>query len=91
MTATAVAPIQEIARRAEELYEREIRAKVEDANIGRVIVIDVESGDYEIAADHLTASHRAHAKHQQGIFFVMRIGYPALGKVGGGWGDLSRC
>jgi len=91
VTAATVAPIQEIARRAEELYEREIRAKVEDGNIGRIIVIDVESGDYEIADDHLTASHSAHAKHPQGVFFVMRIGYPALGKVGGGWGDLARC
>ena len=39
---------EEIARQAEELYRREIRYKLEEdeGNIEKIIVIDLESGDY---------------------------------------------
>lgn len=80
----------EIAERGRAIYEREIRAKVEEpANKGKILVLDIDSGDYEIDEDHLTASDRACAKHPDGVFFGLRIGYPALGKIGGSWGELE--
>ena len=83
-------PYGEISRRGKEIYEREIRASVEEEHKGKVLVVDIESGEYEIDADHLSASHRAHAKHPDGVFYAMRIGYPALSKVGGAWGNVKR-
>jgi hypothetical protein len=81
---------EEIVRRGEEWYEREIRAKVEEGNIGKYLVIDIDTGDYEIDEDHLTAARRAQAKRPGAVLYGMRIGYPALGKIGGGWGNVNR-
>src|SRR5581483_50684 len=56
---------EEIARRGQELYEKSIRAKVEtEENIGKLVSIDIETGDYEIGEDNsLEAPRRLHAKH----------------------------
>lgn len=40
---------EEVARRAKQLYENEIRLKVEvEENIGKMVIIDIETGDYEV-------------------------------------------
>ena len=55
----------EIDRRGQEAYERYIRGKVETAeNIGKQIVIDVETGDYEIDSDGLAASVSSKANNR---------------------------
>ncbi len=81
---------EEIVRRGKELYEQQIRAKVEEGNKGKILVIDIETGDYEIDEDHLAANQRARAKHLNAVLFGMRIGYPTLGKIGGGWRGIDR-
>jgi hypothetical protein len=50
---------QEVARRGKEIYERDIRAKVEPEQEGRFLVIDVKSGSYALADDELEAFDRA--------------------------------
>lgn len=83
-------PRGEIARIGEEMYQRDIRAKVEaESNIGKVLVLDIESGDYEIDEDHRTASMRMQAKHPGGALYALRIGFPALEKIGGSWGAYA--
>jgi len=76
---------EEIARRGQEWYEREIHPKVEASSRGKILVIDNETGAYEIDDDHVAANHRARAKHPDAVLYGMRIGYPTLGKLGGGW------
>ncbi len=45
---------EEIARRGEALYEQVLRAQVEtESNVGKIISIDIETGDYEIDSDPL--------------------------------------
>ena len=41
----------EIVRRGEEIYDRDIRALVEAEHDGKFLVLDIESGDYEIGDD----------------------------------------
>jgi hypothetical protein len=78
---------EEIVRRGEELYEQQIRGQIdEENNKGKALVIDIETGDYEIDEDGLEAAHRARAKHPDAALYAMRIGYPAYSKIGGGWG-----
>jgi hypothetical protein len=76
---------EEIARRGKEWYEKELRSKVEEGNRGKILMIDVDTGDYEIDDDQLAAAHRALAKHPDAALFAIRIGYPSVGKIGGGW------
>jgi hypothetical protein len=69
-----------IAARGEELYERSIRPKVEadETNIGKMIVIDTKSGDYEIDESGLAASRRLRARHPDAEPYALRVGYDAV-------------
>jgi len=77
----------EIARRGERIYEERLRAQLEPGDNGKFIVIDVETGLYEVDADHLAASDRAAAKRPPGggaaPFYAARIGSRTLGRIGG--------
>ncbi|MBW4618061.1 MAG: hypothetical protein KME17_01590 [Cyanosarcina radialis HA8281-LM2] len=75
---------EEIARRGGELYEKSIRTQVETPeNIGKIISIDLETGDYEIDEDLIVACHRLQAKHHNAVIWTERIGYDAVFAVGG--------
>ena len=73
---------EEIVRRGKTLYEQQLRPQVEAGNTGKVLVINVETGDYEMDTDHLTASDRAAARYPGAPLYAMRIGSPALGRLG---------
>lgn len=73
---------EEIVRRGKALYEQQLRAQVEAGNSGKVLVINVETGEYEMDKDHLAASDRAAAKYPGAPLYAMRIGSPALGRLG---------
>ena len=49
---------EEFARRGQALYERQVRPQVEASNIGRIVAIDIETGEFEIGDDALAASDR---------------------------------
>ena len=54
---------EEITRRGKELYEKSIRTQVETPeNIGKIISINVETGEYEIGDDLVVTSLRLRAK-----------------------------
>lgn len=65
----------EIARRGEEIYEREFRGKLEPAETGKFLVIDVDTGDYEMDADEVAALQRAMARNPDGARYLKRIGF----------------
>jgi hypothetical protein len=75
----------EVARRGQAWYERAIRAQVErEENIGKLIWIDVDTGDYEIGDDgDVDAPLRLHARHPGAEVLALRIGYNAVDAVGG--------
>jgi hypothetical protein len=80
---------EEIVRRGKEWYEREIRSKVEEGNEGKALVIDIETGHYELDEDGRLAARRALERHPGAALYLMRIGYPAYAKIGGGWGTAT--
>lgn len=76
---------EEIDRRGYEHYETRIRSAVEtEENIGKIVVIDAETGDYEIAEDGLTAGRHLQARHPDAAMLALRIGYDAVYSFGGG-------
>ena len=76
---------EETARLGDELYERAIRRQVEADHQGKVIAIDVDSGDYAIAESELAASDSLRAKRPDAIdVWLLRVGYRALASIGGG-------
>src|SRR4051794_28141876 len=77
-------PGQEIGRRVQAFYEWHLRHQVETPEkIGREIVIDVESGDYEIDACGLAASQRLMARRPGAPLYGVRVGYNAVYAIGG--------
>ncbi len=88
MTHPACSP-EEIVRRGQALYEERIRREVEADHRGEFLVLDIDTGDYEVDADEVAAVHRAIAKHPKGRRFILRIGYPAAHRLGGRW-SVSR-
>jgi hypothetical protein len=75
---------EEIARRGKEVYERSIRSQVEtEENIGKIISINVETGDYEIGDNPVVTSRRLQAKHADAAIWTERIGFNAVYAVGG--------
>jgi hypothetical protein len=74
---------EEIRRRGEEIYEQEIRGKVEaEEIIGKLISIDIETGDYEIDIDPLEAGRRLQERHPGAAMYGKRIGYDAVYAIG---------
>lgn len=74
--------IDEFARRGRELYERQVRPLVEDDHRGRIVAIDIESGAFEVADDVLTASDRLFARYPDAQPWSVRIGSPAVYRIG---------
>ncbi len=73
----------EVGRLGDEIYERDIRGLVEPKYVGKFLVLDVLSGDYEIDDDDFEASRRSEAKHPDGVRYLIRIGYDAAFSFGG--------
>ena len=74
---------EEVESRGEEIYDRHIRREVEAANKGKFVVIDIETGEYEVDEDDLQATKRALAKRPEAVLYGVRIGYPTAYNLGG--------
>ena len=74
---------EEVESLGEEITEQQIRQNVEAGNKGKFVVIDIETGDYEIDEDDLQATKRALAKRPDAVLYGVRIGYPTAYTLGG--------
>jgi hypothetical protein len=75
---------EEVGQRAKQLYEDGIRQNVEmEENIGKMVIIDIETGDYEVDKTGLQASRNLSKKHQNARLFGIRIGYNVSISFGG--------
>ena len=77
---------EEVGARAKEWYDNHIRPVVEtDENIGKIIVVDSETGEYEISktSDSLDVSLRMLEKRPDARLVQFRIGYPVVHSFGG--------
>jgi hypothetical protein len=68
---------EEVVARGQAIYERDIRVSVEPGHRGKLIVIDIERGDYEIDEKAYAARDRLAARHPDGARCLLRIGFPA--------------
>jgi len=75
---------EETARRGRSLYEHGIRDRVEsEENIGKMVIIDVDTGDYEIDELGFESARRLRDRHPGAHLFGMRIGYNVAESLGG--------
>lgn len=64
------------------IYNKTIRDKVESTEKGKVVVIDVNSGDWEIDSDDATALFRLLKRHPDAFTWAERVGHPAVYDMG---------
>jgi hypothetical protein len=74
---------EEHARKGIDLYEQQVRPKVENGNLGRIVAIDVDGGEYEVADDTLSAAERLLARRPDAQIWFVRIGHKGVHRFGG--------
>ena len=76
-------PKEEFARMGDEIYENKVRPKVEEGNKGKIVAIDIESGDYKVDRDTIKASQYLIDKNPDAQIWCVRIGHRAVVRIGG--------
>lgn len=74
---------EEFARRGDEIYMRDILPNIKKGDEGKFMVIDIETGAYEIDADELTASDRLLARRPNAQIWLVRVGSRYALRFGG--------
>ena len=69
-------PPNPIADAAWEIYETELREKLESEHHGKLVFIDIKSHDYEIEDEHSGAWVHLTDRHPDAVCYAYRIGYP---------------
>jgi hypothetical protein len=78
---------EELAQRGQALYDSCLRQQVEAGNEGKIIAIDIETGDFEISEDTLIASDRLLERNPDAQTWFIRIGHRGVHRFG--WHELT--
>jgi hypothetical protein len=81
---------EEFARRGEQIFERDIRPTLSGARDEDFVLIDVETGDYEIDAADIVALHRLLARRPDAQVWMRRVGSPYAHRLGLRRGSAAR-
>lgn len=90
MTAQTELSPREVAARGEDWYERHLKRLVEPVHLGEFLVVDVNTGDYEIGRDYIQPTERLLAKRPDAVLYALRVGYRSLGRIGGRYTPTRR-
>lgn len=74
---------EEFARRGDALYESKISPQLKAKDKGKLLAIDIETGEYEIAASELAACDRLRARLPDAQIWMVRVGLPYVHRLGG--------
>ena len=74
---------EEVESRGQAIYDQQIRPALEPEHEGKFLVVDVETGQYEIDEDDLKATKRVLAKRPDAVLYGLRIGHAAAYRLGG--------
>ena len=80
---------EEFARRGQAIYEQRVRPQVEEGNRGRIVAIDIETGEFEVGDDPLAASDQLFARCPDAQPWLVRIGERALHRFGVSYTDTD--
>ena len=73
---------EEFARRGDAIYENAILPKLTANDVGKFLAIDIETGEYKIAADEMSAGDRLRARRPDAQIWMVRIGYASTRSFG---------
>jgi hypothetical protein len=76
---------KDIAARGKAIYEEHLRARFDtDENLGKILSIDVNSGDHEMGedGDDIEILDRLRSRRPDAEIYTLKIGYPAAVALG---------
>ena len=74
---------EEFAQRGDEIYESQVRPKVEAGNHGKIVAIDLETGAFEVDASEIAACNRLEARCPDAQIWIVRVGSRHVRRFGG--------
>lgn len=80
---------EEACRRGEDIYNHDVRSRVEADNQGKYVAIDIESGAWEMDADEILAGDRLLARFPDAQIWMTRVGYGYIRRFGAGRGRTT--
>jgi hypothetical protein len=83
-------PAEAIVEKGKRIYQERLRQLLEPAHNGEFVVIDVETGEYEVDRQHLAATDRAAAKRPGALLYATRVGQGSFARLGGQRGSARR-
>ena len=81
---------REVAARGEDWYEHTLKPQLESDHLGEFLVVDVQTGEYEIGQDYILPTERLLSKHPDALLYALRIGYRSVGRIGGRYTPTRR-
>jgi len=72
---TTLPPKGQIAEIGSRYYREKLAPVLEPQHNGKYLLLDVDTGDYEMGADEVELHNRMVARHPGKIFYVTRVGY----------------
>lgn len=69
----------EMGQRAKAVYEHSIQSKLSSEDAGKYLVIDLDTGEYELDANDLEAVMRAYHKKPVANRYTIRLGHRTTG------------
>ena len=75
--------VEEVAKRGEAIYQEQIKPLVDPLYFGEFLVVDVDTGDYEIGKRMIIASKKLRERRPEAITYGVRVGFLAAYRMGG--------
>ena len=74
---------EEFARRGDATFEKVVRSHLKSQDVGRFVALDIDTGDFEIDDNELTACDRLRARHPDAQIWMVRAGSRYVHRFGG--------
>lgn len=74
---------EEFVRLGNVIYEERVSPTVRERDLGKIAAIDIETGEFEVREDSLTASNALLIRRPDAQIWFVRIGQPAVHRIGG--------
>ena len=72
---------EESARLGSDIYERQIRPLVEEGNKGKIVAIDIETGEYSLGENVLSAAQPLFDRNDDAQLWGVRVGHRAVHRI----------
>ena len=79
---TAELPPDEVVERGKAIYEQSLRSQVETNHSGRLLMIDVLTGNWVLGEDRIGMARHLRDRNPAAANFALRVGYPTAEKIG---------